>query len=36
MAAALTLMELPNLMALLERVEHAGDPEATIALTATL
>ena len=36
MAAALTLMELPNLMALLERVEHAGDPEATIDLTTTL
>ncbi len=40
MAAALTVMELPNLMALLERVvnanTNAGDAEATIDLTTTL
>ena len=36
MAAALTMMELPNLMALLDRVERAGQAEATISLTTTL
>lgn len=36
MAATLTMMELPNLMALLDQVERAGDAEATIALAATL
>ncbi|MBO3709191.1 MAG: tetratricopeptide repeat protein [Candidatus Accumulibacter sp.] len=36
LAAALTRMELPNLMGLLECVEHAGDPAATIALTTML
>ena len=36
MAAALTVMELPNLMALLDRTVRAGDPEATLDLTTTL
>jgi tetratricopeptide (TPR) repeat protein len=36
MAAALARMELPNLVALLERVERAGDASATIDLTTTL
>lgn len=36
MAAALTLMELPNLMALLDRVERVGEGEATIDLVTTL
>ena len=36
MAATLTVKELPNLMALLDRVERAGDAEATIDLTTTL
>ncbi len=35
-AAALTLQDQANLMALLARVQHAGDAEATIALTTTL
>jgi tetratricopeptide (TPR) repeat protein len=36
MAATLTLLELPNLFALLEQVQRAGDAEATIALTTSL
>ena len=35
-AATLTLLELPNLFALLEGVERGGDAEKTIALTTTL
>jgi tetratricopeptide (TPR) repeat protein len=35
-AATLTLLELPNLFALLDRVQAAGDAEATIALTTSL
>jgi tetratricopeptide (TPR) repeat protein len=35
-AATLTLLELPNLFALLDRVQAAGDAEATIALTSSL
>jgi tetratricopeptide (TPR) repeat protein len=35
-AATLTLLELPNLFALLERVQTAGDAEATIGLTTSL
>ena len=36
MAATLTLLELPNLFALLDRVQAAGDAEATIGLTTSL
>ena len=36
MAATLTGLELPNLFALLDRVQRAGDAEATIALTTLL
>ncbi len=36
MAAVLTVLELPNLFALLEQVQAAGDAEATIALTTSL
>jgi tetratricopeptide (TPR) repeat protein len=36
MAATLTLLELPNLFALLEQVQRAGDAEAIIALTISL
>lgn len=36
LAATLTRLELPNLFALLDRVQHAGDAEATIALTTSL
>jgi tetratricopeptide (TPR) repeat protein len=36
LAATLTLLELPNLMVLLDRVSTAGDPEATIDLAADL
>lgn len=36
MAATLTVMELPNLFALLDLVERSGDAEATIDLTASL
>jgi hypothetical protein len=36
MAATLTLMELPNLFALLDLVERAGDAEATIGLATSL
>jgi tetratricopeptide (TPR) repeat protein len=35
-AATLTLLELPNLFALLDHVQRAGDAEATIALTTSL
>lgn len=35
-AAALTALELPNLFALLERVQAAGDAEGTIGLAASL
>ena len=35
-AATLTVLELPNLFALLELVQRAGDAEATIALTTSL
>lgn len=35
-AATLTLLELPNLFALLERMQHAGDESATINLTTAL
>jgi tetratricopeptide (TPR) repeat protein len=35
-AATLTLLELPNLFALLDRVQAAGDAEATIGLTTSL
>jgi tetratricopeptide (TPR) repeat protein len=35
-AATLTVLELPNLFALLEHVERAGDGEATIRLTTSL
>lgn len=35
-AATLTVLELPNLFALLELVQRAGDPEATIALATSL
>jgi tetratricopeptide (TPR) repeat protein len=35
-AATLTVLELPNLFALLEQVQRAGDTEATIDLTASL
>lgn len=35
-AATLTALDLPNLFALLECVEHGGDPEATISLTSSL
>lgn len=35
-AAAMTLVEVPNLMALLDQVECAGDAEATILLTTKL
>jgi tetratricopeptide (TPR) repeat protein len=35
-AATLTVLELPNLFALLEQVQAAGDAEATIALTTSL
>ena len=35
-AAALTVLELPNLFALLDQVQAAGDAEATIALTTSL
>ncbi|MDS4025671.1 MAG: tetratricopeptide repeat protein [Candidatus Contendobacter sp.] len=36
LAATLTGLELPNLFALLDRVQRAGDAEATIALTTSL
>ena len=36
MAATLTLLELPNLFALLDLVQAAGDAEATIDLTTSL
>ena len=36
MASALTVMELPNLIALLNRVQGVGNAEATIDLTSTL
>jgi len=36
LAATLTVLELPNLFALLEQVQHAGDAEATIALATSL
>ncbi len=36
MAATLTLLELPNLFALLDLVQAAGDAEATIGLTTSL
>lgn len=36
LAATLTLLELPNLFALLDRVQRAGDPEATIGLATSL
>ena len=35
-AATLTQLELPNLFALLEQVQHAGEPQATIALSTSL
>jgi tetratricopeptide (TPR) repeat protein len=35
-ATTLTVLELPNLFALLDLVQHAGDGEATIALTTSL
>ncbi len=35
-AATLTVLELPNLFALLELVQRAGDPEATIGLATSL
>ena len=35
-AATLTVLELPNLFALLEQVQRAGDAEATIALATSL
>src|SRR5258708_7230355 len=35
-AATLTVLELPNLFALLEEVQRSGDIEATIDLTSTL
>lgn len=35
-AATLTVLELPNLFALLDRVQHAGDAEATIGLATSL
>jgi tetratricopeptide (TPR) repeat protein len=35
-AATLTLLELPNLFALLDHVQHAGDAEATVGLTTSL
>lgn len=35
-AATLTVLELPNLFALLDRVQRAGDAEATIALATSL
>lgn len=35
-AATLTILELPNLFALLDLVQRAGDAEATIGLTASL
>jgi hypothetical protein len=36
LAATLTLLELPNLMVLLDRVSAAADPEATIDLATKL
>ncbi|HRF61868.1 MAG TPA: tetratricopeptide repeat protein [Candidatus Competibacter sp.] len=36
LAATLTGLELPNLFALLDRVQHAGEAEATINLTTSL
>ena len=36
LAATLTLLELPNLFALLDRVQAAGDAETTIGLTTSL
>jgi tetratricopeptide (TPR) repeat protein len=36
LAATLTALELPNLFALLEQVQHAGDAEATIGLATLL
>ncbi len=36
MAATLTVLELPNLFALLEQVQRAGDADATIALATSL
>jgi tetratricopeptide (TPR) repeat protein len=36
LAAALTMLELPNLFALLDQAEGAGNAEATIALTSSL
>jgi len=36
MAATLTVLELPNLFALLDHVQHAGDAEATIDLATSL
>ena len=36
LAATLTLLELPNLFALLDIVQQAGDPEATIGLATSL
>jgi tetratricopeptide (TPR) repeat protein len=36
MAATLTMLELPNLFALLELVQRAGHPEATIGLASSL
>ena len=35
-AATLTVLELPNLFALLDLVQRAGDPEATIDLATSL
>lgn len=36
LASVMTVMELPNLVALLNRLQAAGDAEATIGLTSTL
>src|SRR5205823_5672641 len=36
LAATLTVLELPNLFALLDLVQHAGDAEATIDLATSL
>ena len=36
LAATLTVLELPNLFALLDLVQQAGEPEATIGLTTSL